>query len=549
MAALSWGLVGCQTQTGEVVLSVRAPEDSGISFIHQNGAEGSLWPLEIMGSGAALIDFDNDGDLDIYLRQGGTLGEIRSAVGDRLYVNQWVETGAMRFRDGSAQSGVGQFGYGMGVATGDFDGDGWTDLFLTNYGPDILLRNNRGVFEVSDGPWHEPLWSTAATFLDFDRDNDLDLFVTRYIDFHPDRAVRCTAGNSRPDYCGPQSYQGLSDRLYENIAGRWRDVTTAAGLFTQSRAGLGAAAVDVNGDAWTDIMVANDADLNQLWINRGDGAFEDEGIVRGIAVNADGRTEASMGIALADIDGNGVLDVFMSHLSSETNTLYLGRSGGWYEDRTGPSGLGAPSRPVTGFGAGWLHLDDDTLPDLLVTNGAISIDYEQQARGYEPPLRQLNQAFLNRSDGRFELTAPEHATLLNTPMVGRAIALGDLDNDGDTDLVITENNGPARLVVNEQTFSSDWVGIRLLQRGESGGWMDALGARLDVEFADSTGLTSRYHSDGSYLAASDPRIIVRFIPQAPITRLTVQWPDGATVAIVPPPANTYTVVRKGKTDP
>lgn len=530
-------LQSCGDASPEVVL---IEESGAVAFQHRNGMVGELWPHEIMSVGGALFDYDQDGDLDLYLRQS----DAASGDGDRLYANRWREQGRVLFEDVSEVAGIGDLGYGMGVAVGDIDGDGWLDLYLTNYGPDIMLLNAGGRFEQIDGPWMTESWSASASFLDLEPDGDLDLFVTRYVDFTPERQVHCRAPDSMPDYCGPGSYSGLPDVLYRNDGNlTWSDVSQAAGIMSQAMAGLGVVALDLNDDRLTDIFVANDADPNQLWINRGDGRFVEEGIVRGVAVNADGRSEAGMGIAVDDVDNDGRLDLFLTHLASESHTLYVAQGNGQFEDQTARWGLGSPAISKTGFGVGFLYLNDDDERDLMIANGAVTIDAAQLAQGDVLPLREPQQALLKRGPRRFEPVHDPAGPLFGRPMVGRGTAFGDLDNDGDTDFVLMQNHGSPAIVLNEQQFTHPWIGLRLLQPGEGEAWVDALGASVALQVADDHVRVASYRRDGSYLSSNDPRLIFRLPRGASRPQVRVVWPDGREQLFGPLEPGQYHTLR------
>lgn len=530
-------LLSCGRPREDAALNVAS---RGVEFLHRNGMVGKLWLHEIMGVGGALFDYDQDGDLDLYLRQS----DAASGDGDRLYANRWREQGRVLFEDVSEVAGIGDLGYGMGVAVGDIDGDGWLDLYLSNYGPDIMLRNARGRFEQIDGPWMTESWSASASFLDLEPDGDLDLFVARYVDFTPARQVHCRAPDSMPDYCGPSSYSGLPDALYRNDGNlAWSDVSQAAGISSQAMAGLGVVALDLNDDRLTDIFVANDADPNQLWINQGDGRFVEEGVVRGVAVNADGRSEAGMGIAVDDVDDDGRLDLFLTHLASESHTLYVAQGNGQFEDQTARWGLGSPAISKTGFGVGFLYLNDDDERDLMIANGAVSIDAAQRAQGEALPLREPQQVLLKRGPRRFEPVHDPGGPLFESPMVGRGIAFGDLDDDGDTDFALMQNHGSPAIVLNEQQFTHPWIGLRLLQPGEGEAWVDALGASVALQVADDHVRVASYRRDGSYLSSNDPRLMFRLPRGASGPLARVVWPDGREQLFGPLELGQYHTLR------
>ncbi len=359
----------------------------GPAFTHFNGMSGELYFPEMMGSGAALFDYDGDGDLDAYLVQGVMLGPGKSladavfpppageALVDRLFRNDTGAEGAdaaPRFVDVTASSGLAADGYGMGVAAGDYDGDGQVDLYVTNFGANQLWRNTGdGRFEdvtASAGVGDER-WSVSAAWVDYDRDGDLDLYVGNYVRYTFDNAKPCRSSTSARDYCSPLVYKPDVDTLYRNEGdGRFTDVSAAAGVRKKFGGALGVVVGDFDADGWPDIYVANDGVANQLWMNQGDGTFRDEAMLAGVGVNMDGSPEASMGVDAADFDGDGDEDLFMTHLARETNTLYINDGEGWFEDRTLAMGLANPSFQYTGFGTAWF--DYDNVPPCLPPTNA-----------------------------------------------------------------------------------------------------------------------------------------------------------------------------------
>ena len=401
---------------------VESAQKLGIDFHHFNGMTGRYTFPEMTGQGGAMIDFDLDGDLDLYLVQGTLLPDgsrIENAIfppppgnrlTDRLFRNDLQsgsENGAapsLNFVDVTDRAGIEAPGYGMGVAVGDIDSDGWPDLYVTNYGPNQLLRNRGdGTFEdvTETSGTGDPLWGTSAAFLDFDNDGDDDLYLVNYVTFDVERNPRCFAGSSRRDYCGPAAFEPQPDRLYENRGdGRFADVISKTLIGYRPGPGLGVAAADLNGDLRVDLYVANDGSVNQMWIQRADGTFIDDALFAGVALNAEGRPEASMGVDLADFDGDGDEDIFLTHLMGETNTLFVNDGTGLFTDKTVESGLAAISLPYTSFGTAWIDFDSDGRLDLLAANGAVRI-LEDQATGGDPyPLKQPNQLFHN-TGGRF----------------------------------------------------------------------------------------------------------------------------------------------------
>ena len=544
---------GGERAVGQIFDDVAAA--SGLDFVHFNGMSGEFYFPEMTGQGGGLLDYDGDGDLDAYLVQGSMIGPDKTLAdalvppvgplppSDRLYRNDLVVTpdGGLetRFVDVTATSGLaGATGYGMGVAVGDYDNDGWTDLYVTNVGPNQLWRNQGdGTFrDVTDEAGvGDPLWGASAAFVDFDGDGLSDLYLTNYVEFDLVKNPRCFARSSRRDYCGPSSFAPQPDRLYRNRGdGGFDEVIHQALRGYQPGPGLGVVTGDLDGDGLVDIYVANDGAVNQMWLNRGDGTFSDEALFSGTAVNRMGRAEASMGVAAADYDNDGDVDLFMTHLAGESNTLYRNEGGGLFEDRTTASGLATVSLPYTSFGTGWLDYDNDGLPDLLALNGAVRILEEQAAAGDPYPLKQRNQLFHNLG-GRFEEVSAAAGPAFALEEVSRGAAVGDVDNDGDPDLLMFNNNGPARLLLNRAGDGTRWLGLR----PDRGGGGPALGAVATVVRADGVAWRRRIQTDGSYCSARDPRALAGLGARGEARHVEARWPNGERQRWYGPPSNRY----------
>jgi len=501
---------------------------AGLVFTHVNGATGSYNLPEVMGAGVALFDYDNDGDLDVFLVQGGTLDGSGPAT-SRLFRND-LTAGAdgrrtLHFTDVTGRAGVGLRAYGMGVAVGDYDDDGYLDLFVTAFGPDALYHNNGdGTFTdvTKQAGVSDPYWSTSAAFVDYDRDGKLDLFVANYVDFTIAANLLCSDPVGARDYCGPRAYHPVADRLYRNLGnGRFADVTEAAGIGKADGAGLGVASGDYNGDGWIDLYVANDATPNQLWINQHDGTFADQGLLSGSAVNAQGNPEGSMGIAAGDVDLDGDEDLFVTNIIGETSVLYINDGRGNFEDARAKWGLARPTAAFTGFGTSFFDYDNDGWPDLLIANGGVNTVEAQ--RGQASPFRMSNQLFRNTGERRFEDTSAAGGEAFSRAEIGRGAAFGDIDNDGDVDVVLTNNNGPVRLLLNQAATRNHWLEVRVTQ---TAGNRFGFGAWIGVERAGRPALWRRVRSDGSYLSASDVRAHFGLGSSPAVDAVVVQWPDG-----------------------
>lgn len=513
-------------------------EATGLTFVHDNGAKGEFHLPEIMGAGIALVDIDNDGDLDVVIIQSqgseGPPGYPTSAT-ERLH-QVWRNdlrvaadgTHTLTFTDITATAGLVVRGYGMGIATGDYDGDGLVDLYITGLGSNTLWRNTgNGTFEdVTDRAGvDDTRWSTSASFADLDGDGHLDLFVANYVDFAWAANKPCTEPAGARDYCAPSAYRPVPARLFRNNGdGTFEDVSESAGILRAYGAGLGVAIRDFDGDGHLDIYVANDATPSQLWRNQGDGTFEDEGLLSGTAFNAAGRPEGSMGIAAGDPDADGDEDIVVTNLVGETFVLYRNDGMGGFEDQRAQTGVAQPTAMMTGFGTEWLDADNDGVSDLIFVNGAVNLVPE--LRGTENPFRQRNQLLRGIASPTFHLeeivgdaAGPAFAHL----EVSRGLAIGDLDNDGFPDAVISNNAGPARVLRNTAATGHTWIGLELRQPGPN---IAAIGATVIVAPGPSSGRLYRVRTDGSYLSASDPRVLVGLGNHREPVTATVTWPDG-----------------------
>ncbi len=526
-------------------------EAVGIDFTHVNGASGKFYYPEILPPGVALFDMDNDGDLDAYLVQGRPLDAARPepALRGRLYRNDLDPAQgprSLRFTDVTAASGIEATAYGFGVATGDIDNDGDTDLYLTNFGGNTLYRNNgNGTFTDvtrASGTANQPGFAVSAAFLDYDRDGALDLYVGNNVNYRGlDKETVCPNPAGARDYCPPQIYGGFPDRLFHNDgSGRFTDVSAKALPGLRPRPALGVSTADFDGDGWIDIYVANDGEDNLLWLNQKNGTFREMALANGAAVTAEGKAEASMGVDAGDVDNDGDEDLLMTELTSQGFNLYVNDGSARFRDQGAVSGLGPASTPYTGWGTTWFDYDNDGWLDALTANGTIIM-----LEGHERvtfPYDQHRLLFRNLGDGRLENVTAKAGASFTLSESGRGAAFGDVDNDGDVDVLIGNDAGRARLLLNNVGNRQHWVGLKVV----GAGGRDMLGARVGVVTADGRTLWRRVRSDGSYASANDPRVLVGLGTAAAITEVRVRWPDGTEQTFRDVPVDRWATLRKGE---
>lgn len=524
---------GAEAEAGppEPIFVERAAE-AGLDFVHLNGAAGDYNYPELLVGGGALLDYDDDGFLDIYLVQSGPVpggsenagtppasgGAAASQPGNRLYRNQGDGT----FEDATDTAGVGDTGYGAGATAADYDRDGRVDLYVLNVGGNRLYRNlGGGAFEdaTARAGVGDTAWSSSAVFFDYDGDLDLDLFVANYVVWSAARERPCLGPNGLRNYCNPAEYSPSPDTLYRNDGGgRFVDVSEAAGIRSVAGPALGVVAADFDGDGLVDVYVANDQAANHLWLNQGDGTFREDALPRGAALNELGQPEAGMGIAVADPDGDGDLDLFLTHLSGETNTFYRNDGDGFFQDVTDEKGLGGVSQAYTGFGASWFDYDGDGTLDLFVANGKVTPG-DTAAFDYREP----NQLLRGLRTGGYEDVSGRAGAALELIEVSRGAAFGDLDNDGDVDILIVNNEGPARLLRNEVGSGRSWLIVDLC----GGGRLDrsAIGSRVTVS-GGGRSWTRDVRPARSFAVGNDPRVHFAFGDGPGVDHLKVQWSHG-----------------------
>ena len=530
--------------------------DVGLTFDHDAGPLGRFFMPQIMGSGAALFDFNNDGRLDIYLIQNGG---PHSRSTNRLFRQ---EAGG-QFTDVSAGSGLDIAAYGMGVAIGDVNNDGWQDVLVTQFGgARLFLNQGNGTFrEITQEAGLQNLhWATSACFVDYNRDGWLDLVVVNYVDYDPSRP--CSDSGGKPDYCHPNVFPGTVAKLYRNLgcpAGapsgtiRFEDVTLTSGLGRLLGTGLGVVCADFDGDGWPDIFVANDAQPNHLWINQRNGTFTEEAVQRGLAYNGLGHVQGNMGIALGDIDGHGLFDLFVTHLTEETNTLWRQGPRGVFRDGTAAAGLTDSLWRATGFGTVLADFDHDGALDIAVANGRVSrakltlVDARagELLGPFWSQYAERNQLFGNDGNGRFRDLSAVNQPFCCNPMVARGLACGDIDGDGAVDLLVTVVAGPARLYKNVAPKRGHWLMVRALDPALR---RDAYGAEITV-VSGSRHWLRWINPCSSYLCSNDPRAHFGLGRTELVDLLEVVWPDGATETFPGGAVDRVLVLRRGEGKP
>ena len=534
-------------------------EDVGLAFTHFNGMSGHYYFPEMLPPGIALFDYDNDGDLDVYLVQGDMLGDGKtlkdalfpprpgSPLNGRLFRNDMRVnadgTRTLHFTDVTEQSGIDARGYGMGVATGDYNNDGCVDLYLTFLGQNRLYKNNcNGTFtDVSkDSRTDGTGWGVSAAFLDYDRDGWLDLYVGNYVQYDIKMDRTCAGLTGQRDYCTPAVYTSQPDRLYHNERnGTFVDVTAKALLGGSFGPALGVSTADFNNDGWIDIYVANDTKPNLLWINQRDGTFRNTALFAGVALTGEGKAEASMGVDAGDFDNDGDEDLFVTELPAEGSNLFVNDGHGQFDDSSARSGLGPLSLGYSGFGTGWLDVDNDGWLDVVQVNGSIQANEGQKTRF---PYAERKLLFRNSGDGRFSDVTRQAGAAFGALEVSRGMALGDIDNDGDVDVIVNNLNGHPTLLINQIGNRHHWACLRLIGERVD---RDMLGARVEVRRAHGPTLFRRVRADGSYASASDPRVLVGLGESAEIPSVRVRWPDGRSEQWPELPIDRCTTWREG----
>ncbi len=546
-----------------------AAKETGLDFWQYSGAAGEFLLPEVMGSGAALIDYDNDGDMDIYLVQGSSEMPRANSLapppagwkpGNRLFRNNLRETGKLTFTDVTDSAGVGSAATGMGVAAGDYDNDGYTDLYVTNFadkngGHNVLYHNNgNGTFTdvtaaagvASSG------WSSSAAFIDYDKDGLLDLVVVHYVDFVQ---APCYSPEGSRDYCGPAGFKRTVTELYRNLGhGKFRNVTHETGLDVKPGPGLGILTGDFGADGYPGFMVANDGAANSLWVSQprtpqskpDDRVFKEVGLSHGLAYASDGRPRAGMGVAAGDLFGDGGESVIVTNLPNESFTLFQQQPNGDFVDVTEQSGLSHTSLPFTGFGVGLFDMENRGLLDVFSANGAVRMMTAEHKPGKFPyGEKKLLLRNLGKGKGLEDISASA-GPAFQVSEVSRAAVFGDVNNDGGVDILVTNNNGPARLLLNTAPDRGHWLLVHLEGTKTN---RSAYGSTVELVRKDGTSMKSWVRGDGSYLAANDPRVHFGLGKDTQVDRLEVHWLAGGCEVWKPAKVDTILSLKEGAGQP
>ena len=519
-------------------------EEAGIHFKHHTGAFGKKYLPETMGSGVCFIDYDNDGWQDIFLVQSMDWPEHKTGkFYPALYHNNHDGT----FTDVTREAGLAVESYGMGCAVGDFDNDGYDDLYLTTVGSNHLYRNlGNGKFAdvTARAGVANPGFSASAAWFDYDNDGKLDLFVTHYIEWSIQTDQYCSLDSKNKSYCTPQTYKGESSYLYHNLGnGKFEDVTKAAKLYDPNSKALGIALLDYDNDGWMDLFVTNDTEPNKLYRNRHDGTFSEEGINAGVAFSDSGRVRAGMGTDAADFDDSGYPGLLIGNFTNESMALYRNDGSGLFIDETNPSRLGAMTISSLTFGALFLDYDNDGYLDIFAANGHVSDDVAV----VQPTMRYAQPAGVYRNTGnkKFEDVSAKLGSALQKPVVGRGMAYADIDNDGDLDLVITANNGTARLLRNNNGNQNDVLRMKLIGTKSN---RDAIGAKVRLSADGGPSMVRMVKSGSSYLSQSELPLSFGLGKAATAKNIHLQiaWPSGLKEKIDGVNPNQFLTIKEGR---
>jgi len=530
------------------------PSESGIVWVHDNGRSASRYLPETTGAGVAIFDYNNDGKMDILLVNSGrsSFYHPQAPLNHALYRNNGDGT----FTDVTQQAGITADLFGMGVAIGDYDGDGWQDILITGHEKLVLYHNNgNGTFsDATAASGIQPLtWGTSAVWFDYDNDGKLDLFIGQFADYTAQRLCGLAdsygggdggenaATKSPTYYCSPKIFEPLPSRLYRNLGnGKFLDVSQRTGIQARPGKAWGVVATDINGDGYVDLFVANDTMANYLWVNRGGEKFEEIGLEAGVGYSADGMARAGMGVAAADFDGDGRVDLIVANIDAQTTSLYRNLGNELFEDINLKTGLAAATRMFSGWGLGFLDYDNDGWPDLILSNGHPDDLVEQRSRGvtYREPILLLR----NLGGAKLENVSDSAGDAFHKDYSARGLAIGDLNNDGYPDIVFTENGGPPHVLINNATAKNHWLGLQLAPKTTNPAAAGAI-----IRWSIGGRVFSRLkNAGGSFLSSSDPREIIG-AGKEPIDWVEVRWPAPShrVDRITEPKMDRYLMVTEG----
>ena len=542
----SAGLAAESVAPGGGVRFIDVTAGSGIDFTHVSGDEHQRFIIETMGGGAAFLDYDADGYLDLYLVNGVRGGEAPPESRSRLYRNEPGGPGGRRFADVTAESGTGGRGWGMGCAVADYDNDGDVDLYVTYWGANRLYRNRGGGgFEeqAAAAGVADESWGTSAAFGDLDADGFLDLYVANYLEFDledpPNEGRPCTGYKGLEGFCGPMGIPGQPDLLYRNLGdGGFEDITAATGIGRHRLPALGVAFADYDDDGDQDVYVANDSEPNLLWRNDGGWVLRETAALAGAAYSEEGRSQAGMGVDFGDWDNDGDLDLFVTNFSDDVNTLYRNLGDGTFDDATAAAGLTGSVRPLLGWSTALFDADNDGWQDLFVANGHLYPQLEIHPTGLRYPQRNL---FYWNQGGYFREAGTESGAAMAETRVSRGAAFGDYDNDGDVDLLVVNLNERPTLLRNEGGNANAWLGLEL-EGGASN--RDGIGARVRVTAGGRTQVQEVRRGYG-YQSQSDPRLLFGLGSAQQVERVHVTWPSGSTRTLETVGVRQYLQLREG----